>query len=119
MMYDVFVVLPDISNNFTFKCHRHNDFSKVWAVNSLNFHPLGTFATCGADGFYTFWDFLSKSRLHHSRCKNQSISASAFNANGTIFAYAVSYDWHKVRYSTMCYIKAFWMCFLFFVCNFF
>lgn len=34
--------------NFAFKCHRHNE--QVFAINSIAFHPFGTFATCGSDG---------------------------------------------------------------------
>jgi WD40 repeat protein len=50
------------SKNFTFKCHRDNN--DVYAVNSINFHPVhATFATSGSDGAYHFWDKDSKQRL--------------------------------------------------------
>lgn len=82
------------AKNFTFKCHRDNN--DIYAVNAINFHPVhGTFATSGSDGGYNFWDKDSKQRLKAmARCP-QPIPASCFNSDGTIFAYAVSYDWSK------------------------
>ncbi|KAK2986921.1 hypothetical protein RJ640_009064 [Escallonia rubra] len=56
------------SKNFTFKCHREN--TDIYSVNSLNFHPA------------------------MSRC-SQPIPCSAFNNDGSIYAYAVCYDWSK------------------------
>lgn len=81
--------------NFTFKCHRNNE--EIYSVNSLCFHPtLGTFATTGSDGAYNYWDKDSKQRLKSLKDRyNQPISASCFNKDGSIFAYAVSYDWSK------------------------
>jgi len=71
-------------------------------VNSISFHPQhGTFATAGADGTFTFWDKDSKSRLNsfkQSKYRNGDpapISAGCFNNDGSIYAYAVSYDWSK------------------------
>lgn len=80
--------------NFAFKCHRVKD--EVYAVNSLAFHQrYGTFATCGSDGKYVFWDKDSKTRLKLFQRNNQPITASEFSPDGTIFAYALSYDWSK------------------------
>ena len=81
--------------NFTFKCHRNND--EIYSVNSLCFHPtFGTFATTGSDGAYNFWDKDSKQRLKSLKDRHtQPIPASCFNNDGSIFAYAVSYDWSK------------------------
>jgi mRNA export factor len=82
------------AKNFAFKCHRHGN--EVYAVNSLAFHPrYGTFATAGSDGVYTFWDKDSKQRLKLFNRMDQSITASAFNRDGSIYAYAVGYDWSK------------------------
>jgi len=59
--------LPQFANidslNFSFKCHRDTgtapgsrDTVKVYAVNSIAFHPVfGTFSTAGADGTFHFW----------------------------------------------------------------
>lgn len=82
------------TKNFTFKCHR--DGSDIYAVNACLFHPTqGTFVTTGADGCYNFWDKDSKQRLKAmARCA-APIPCGAFNADGSIFAYAVSYDWSK------------------------
>ncbi|KAF3648304.1 Protein RAE1 [Capsicum annuum] len=55
----------------------------------------GTFATAGSDGAFNFWDKDSKQRLKAmSRC-SQPIPCSAFNSDGSIYAYAVCYDWSK------------------------
>jgi len=82
------------SKNFTFKCHREGN--DIFSVNSLNFHPVHhTFATAGSDGAFNFWDKDSKQRLKaFSRCP-LPISCSTFNSDGSIFAYAVCYDWSR------------------------
>jgi len=82
------------SKNFTFKCHR--DSNDIYAVNSLNFHPVHqTFATAGSDGAFNFWDKDSKQRLKAMARSNQPIPCSTFNSDGSLYAYAVSYDWSK------------------------
>ncbi|THH18128.1 hypothetical protein EW146_g2802 [Bondarzewia mesenterica] len=91
----------DAGNNFSFKCHRRDqgptkDQSLVYAVNDITFHPVhGTFSTCGSDGTINFWDKDARSRLKTFDPCPAPISATAFNRNGTIFAYAISYDWSK------------------------
>ncbi|KAI8075631.1 WD40-repeat-containing domain protein [Thamnidium elegans] len=83
------------SKNFSFKCHR-DDAKNVYAVNDISFHPVhGTFSTAGADGTVSFWDKDSKQRLKPFPKTSGQISSTAFNRNGSIFAYAVSYDWSK------------------------
>lgn len=81
------------SKNFAFKCHRQNE--EVYSVNNIAFHPWGTFATCGADGVYTFWDKDSKQRLKQFERAASPVTSSCFNADGTIFAYSLSYDWSQ------------------------
>eukprot|EP00126_Sphaerothecum_destruens_P005400 Sdes_comp18747_c0_seq1m9112 len=82
------------NKNFSFKCHRENN--DIYAVNSIVFHPVyGTFATAGSDGTFNFWDKDSKQRLKAFSKSSNSISCSTFNHDGTIYAYAVSYDWSK------------------------
>jgi len=84
----------DLKKNFAFKCHRHNN--EVYAVNSISFHQrYGTFATCGSDGGYVFWDKDSKQRLKLFTRASQPITTSTFNRDGSIFAYALGYDWSK------------------------
>ena len=88
------------TKNFTFKCHR--DGAEIFAVNSMAFHPVyGTFATAGSDGTYNFWDKDSKQRLK-AQAKSMyaantpaPIPCGTFNRDGSIYAYAVSYDWSK------------------------
>lgn len=80
--------------NFTFKCHRENN--DIYSVNSLNFHPVHhTFATAGSDGAFHFWDKNSKQRLKNMQRCNQPIPCGTFNNDGSIYAYAVCYDWSK------------------------
>jgi mRNA export factor len=84
----------DSNKNFAFKCHR--DGNDVYAVNSVAFHPVyHTFATAGSDGAYNFWDKENKQRLKPFLRSALPITAGAFNFDGSIYAYAVSYDWSK------------------------
>ena len=63
-------------------------------VNNISFHPAhGTLSTVGSDGRFSFWDKDARTKLKTSDQLDQPITASAFNAQGSIFAYASSYDW--------------------------
>merc|ERR1711959_122103 len=68
-------------------------------MGSFN-EKCNTFATAGSDGIFNFWDKETKQCLKRFEKCGQSISAAAFqqcndmNLN-PIYAYAVSYDWHK------------------------
>eukprot|EP01012_Entosiphon_sulcatum_P047289 TRINITY_DN6411_c0_g1_i1.p1 TRINITY_DN6411_c0_g1~~TRINITY_DN6411_c0_g1_i1.p1 ORF type:complete len:380 (+),score=46.96 TRINITY_DN6411_c0_g1_i1:33-1142(+) len=87
---------PKQSTNFSFKCHRENNGLDIFAVHEISFHPsLGTFVTCGGNGGVSFWDKDSKQRLKQLDNCNQSIPHGRFNDDGTIYGYAVSYDWCK------------------------
>ena len=80
------------SKNFTFKCQRVGP--DIFAVNAMKFHPVhGTFVTAGGDGSYNFWDKDSKHRLKQMGQANLPISCGAFNKDGSIWSYALSYDW--------------------------
>jgi len=84
----------DATKNFAFKCHR--EANDIYAVNSLTFHPTyGTFATTGSDGTFNFWDKDSRQRLKAFTKCSAPIPCGSFNKEGSIFAYAVSYDWSK------------------------
>jgi mRNA export factor len=87
------------SSNFSFKCHRDqpvNNTVNVYAVNDISFHPVhGTFSTAGSDGTFHFWDKDAKHRLKGYPSVGGSITATTFNKTGSIFAYAISYDWSK------------------------
>ncbi|GAB7348282.1 hypothetical protein MBLNU459_g6263t1 [Dothideomycetes sp. NU459] len=91
----------DSGSNFSFKCHRQNvpnqrDVANVYSVNAISFHPEhGTFSTAGSDGTFHFWDKDAKHRLKGYPEVGGTISATDFNRTGSIFAYAVSYDWSK------------------------
>jgi mRNA export factor len=98
----------DSSSNFSFRCHRETPpggttgtsssttSSNVYAVNAISWHPVhGTFSTAGSDGTYHFWDKDAKHRLKGYPAVGGSITSTGFNRTGTIFAYAVSYDWSQ------------------------
>jgi len=94
-----YVEEKDSSSNFSFKCHRDppsNSMTNVYSVNDISFHPVhGTFSTAGSDGTFHFWDGQAKHRLKGYPSVGGTISTTAFNRTGNIFAYAVSYDWSK------------------------
>jgi len=84
----------DSAKNFAFKCHRQGN--DVYAVNDITFNAqFGTFATCGSDGTFNFWDKDSKQRLKAFKQCYLPVCCGAFNQDGTLFAYAVGYDWCK------------------------
>ena len=83
------------SKNFAFKCHR--DGTSAYGINAIRFHPKypDTFATAGSDGVVAFWDKESKQRLEMLPSVGSPVSAIAFNRDGSLLAYAVSYDWSQ------------------------
>lgn len=92
-----YVEEKDSTRNFAFRCHRDtNPTNDVYSVNSIVFHqPYGTFATCGSDGHYLFWDKDSRQRLKLFPKLPNSITCAQFNLSGNLFAYGVGYDWSK------------------------
>lgn len=67
-------------------------------MNDIAFHPEhGTLATAGSDGRFSFWDKDARTKLKTSEAMQQPITRCCFNAGGQIFAYAVGYDWSKVK----------------------
>ncbi|EUC58887.1 poly(A)+ RNA export protein [Rhizoctonia solani AG-3 Rhs1AP] len=91
----------EAGNNFSFRCHRKEQAvsrnnTHIFSVNDISFHPVhGTFSTAGGDGVVSFWDGDSKTRLKSLEAVPGPISCTAFNKTGSLFAYAVSYDWSK------------------------
>jgi len=84
------------TKNFSFKCHRENNSVDIYAVHDISFHPVfGTFATAGANGNFAFWDKDAKQRLKNFGNADQPVPCAGFNDDGTLFGYAVSYDWSK------------------------
>ena len=53
----------------------------------------------GSLGCFFYWDKDSRQRLKVFNKVQNTISAGAFNRNGSIYAYACSYDWSKVTCS--------------------
>ena len=96
----VFLIEKRFSLNFTFRCHRDmvsgKNTQKIYAVNAVSFHPTYyTFSTAGSDGTFSFWDKDAHHRLKAYPNVGGSITSTAFNRDGSVFAYAVSYDWSK------------------------
>ncbi|KAI8059444.1 WD40-repeat-containing domain protein [Gongronella butleri] len=85
----------DQARNFVFKSHRDDATRSVYSCNQVAFHPTNgaTFVTCGSDGAAIFWNRELKRRNNTLPRANGSLSAACFNKTGTIFAYAISYDW--------------------------
>ncbi|TAQ83224.1 hypothetical protein B7494_g8456 [Chlorociboria aeruginascens] len=90
------------SADFSFMCHRetspaNKNNKDIYAVNAISVHPVygTTISTAGSDGTFNFWDLEGRSRIRAFTSVGGSISATGFNFDGSIFAYAVSYDWHK------------------------
>jgi len=97
-----YVETANPKDNFTFKCHRSqpsqsNTPQDIFAVNDIAFHPVYmTLATVGSDGRFSFWDKDARTKLKTPDLTgDQPISCCAIDARGKIFAYALSYDWHK------------------------
>lgn len=93
-------------DNFTFKCHRAQvqtgQAQDIYPVNGISFHPKyhSVLATVGSDGKYMFWDKENRTKLSSSETNKQndpkqSITTCDVNADGTIFAYSIGYDWHR------------------------
>jgi mRNA export factor len=81
-------------DSFAFKCHRQDQ--SVYSVNAIAFNnQFGTFATVGSDGVVNFWDKDNKQRLKGFNPIARPIPCANFNAQGSLFAYASSYDWSK------------------------
>lgn len=88
------VLEKDNGKNFAFKCHREN--SEVYPCHSVSFHNgHGTFATCGGDGGFAFWDKDAKQRLRLFTRLSVPLTTGVFNHEGGLFAYASGYDWAK------------------------
>eukprot|EP00922_Rhytidocystis_sp_ex-Travisia-forbesii_P051956 GHVS01077117.1.p1 GENE.GHVS01077117.1~~GHVS01077117.1.p1 ORF type:complete len:413 (+),score=61.70 GHVS01077117.1:178-1239(+) len=85
--------------DFTFRCHRmpeRGQMDSIYAVNSVDTNPkFNTLVTSGADGTIVFWDKDNKQRLKSFENVGAPIVDGKFHPEGTIFAYAISYDWHK------------------------
>lgn len=90
------------SKRYAFKCHRLmssdplNPVETVYPVNSLAFHPkTGAFVTGGSDGVICSWDGLVRKRIRSFPQYPTSISSLDFNADGSLLAIAVSYQYEE------------------------
>nr|KAJ3420440.1 hypothetical protein HK105_005663 [Polyrhizophydium stewartii] len=86
------------AKNYSFKCHRQvvDGVDTIYPVNALAYHPVhGTFASGGSDGVVCMWDGFNKKRIKQYPRYPTSISALAFNADGTRLAVASSYAFEE------------------------
>lgn len=85
--------------NFTWRCHRDpidtKKQVKIWACNAMAYNPKreSCVATGGADGTFVFWDVENHIKLKAFSAVGGAITACSFDRTGTMFAYAVGYDW--------------------------
>lgn len=84
--------------SFTYKCHRDERTSRVFAINDISFNSaFNSFSTAGSDGTISFWDKESRNMiksLENNKFKH-TISCGAFSNSSQLFAYGVSYDWSQ------------------------
>ena len=106
------------SQSFAFRAHKTEVGNRSFynAINDIQFHPQSNyFATCGSDGTYCFWDHASKRKLLQGPIsaipsggvnvrpfqpcmfpgneRPAPILTSNFNFDGSVYAYALGYDW--------------------------
>lgn len=82
-------------SQYTFKCHRTKAPSgeeQIHFVNTISFHPLGTFATGGSDGGVCLWDSHARKRLWRPLQFDASVSSLCFSGDGAMLVIGVSYD---------------------------
>jgi len=87
--------LPDSAKRgFTFRCHRV-DQANAYSVHDIHHYPKNpeVFSTCGGDGTVCFWDKKFKHRLRQFTKIPLPVNQGKFNYDGSLFAYAVGYDW--------------------------
>lgn len=99
------------TSGFSFKCQREtkpNKETNIYSLNSIVFHPVyGTFATAGSDGSFSIWDKDARHRIKAFPQLGSTIPVVNFNRNGSLFAYALSYDWSKgYEYNTPQYTNS-------------
>jgi mRNA export factor len=87
------------AHSFPFRCHRTVDNTKappctyINPVTSLSFHPItGALATTGGDDI-ALWNHYGKVSIKTITPKEGPISTGKFSPDGSMYAYACSYDW--------------------------
>ncbi|KAI8963519.1 WD40 repeat-like protein [Daldinia sp. FL1419] len=77
---------------------RKTRITDIFSINDVCIHPTEhrVFATAGSDGAFIFWDrnaSMRKLRVYPSA--GVPLTASAFNHDGSFYAYARGYDWSR------------------------
>lgn len=78
------------------KCHP-DDQGTTYGINALKYHDAtGTFATGSSDGHLGFWNQDTRQLATDRPFAGMPspITALSFSSNGSLFAYAVGYDWN-------------------------
>ena len=97
------------TKNFIFKCHRekinnNNAASRIFAVNSIFFHPnYNTLCTGGSDGVFCMWDKDARQRLgmyqdfkyssYNQNNYHNPITSLKISPSDNCLFYSMSYDW--------------------------
>ncbi|MES1918282.1 RNA export factor gle2 [Bonamia ostreae] len=89
-----------LSASFNFKAHRektqNNQGELATSVNAIEFHPKAKmFVSGGSDGNIALWDKAAKQRVKFFAKVPEAITDIAFNENGSLMAYAMSYDYSQ------------------------
>jgi mRNA export factor len=97
--------LQDTSKSFAFKCHRIDQGAggqeRITPVNCVTAFPstasdlVDVLATAGGDGRVNIWNKAAKVKTKGLKEVPLPIVALEFNANGSILAYAMGYDWSQ------------------------
>ncbi|KAI9721695.1 MAG: hypothetical protein M1828_005063 [Chrysothrix sp. TS-e1954] len=88
-------------DSYSFVCQRkfhqaNTQPPDYYSANSVCVHPGGKIcATGGSNGVYAFWNYVTKQRVSMFPEVGESITSTAYDSSGKIFAYGVSYDWSR------------------------
>ena len=65
-------------------------------MNGFSFNKKhGTFYSFGGDGVYTSWNKDTRSKYRSSEPFHGAIVCADSNEDGTMFVYAIGYDWSR------------------------
>ncbi|KAL1962612.1 hypothetical protein VTN77DRAFT_9326 [Rasamsonia byssochlamydoides] len=87
--------------NYELKCYRQDveELTPIgrmdrYALNAISCHPRyrTVFSTACSDGTFMLWDYKTKKRVRSFPTVKGAILATAFNKDGSLFAYAVSQE---------------------------
>lgn len=88
-------VLTHIESDYSFKCHRDNNYS--YGVNALCFNPLHATVlhSGGSDEAVTTWDMAARQKVKGYTDLGAPVTALDVSADSSTLAYAIGGDWHN------------------------